>query len=63
MNARQWREQMDDVLAEVRAGKMSVSAANVFVKMFQANIQSAQTQLNFYKARRENPDIAFLKEE
>lgn len=63
MNAKQWRAQIDEIVKDAREGRMSVSAAHLFVKAFQVNVQSAQTQLNMYKMRKEQADIEFLKEE
>lgn len=61
MNVKDWREEMAKVRDDLRAGRISVSAANAIIKMSNSAMQGAQLQLNYYKNRRELPDIDFLK--
>lgn len=63
MNAKDWRDEMAAIRADLRAGKISVSAAMAIIKAGSAAMQSTNVQLRYYEMRQEVPEIDFLKEE
>lgn len=63
MNAKEWREEMSAIRDDLRAGKISVSAAMAVIKAGSTAMQFINGQLRYYEMRQEAPDIDFLKEE
>jgi hypothetical protein len=61
-NSKELRDEMSKVFSQVRAGTMKPQTASTLANISGRMIQSASTQVQYYKQRNEIPSIPFLDE-
>jgi len=61
-NSKELRDEMSKMFYETKAGTMKPQTANTLANIGGRMIQSASTQVQYYKQRNEIPSIPFLDE-
>ena len=60
-NANELMENMDDAMIKFQAGKMAIGEFRELCRSMQIQINAARAQMDLSKARREIPNVPFLK--